>query len=66
MTTSSGVLKESPYSFLTRFENSSGTNPEELIATAHAGCLTMALSAALGGSGFTPQKLSTNATLTIE
>jgi osmotically inducible protein OsmC len=66
MTTSSGVLKESPYSFLTRFENSPGTNPEGLIAAAHAGCFTMALSAALGRAGFTPQKLSTNATLTIE
>jgi osmotically inducible protein OsmC len=66
MTTSSGVLKDSPYSFLTRFENSPGTNPEELVAAAHAGCFTMALSAALARAGFTAEKLSTNSTLTIE
>jgi osmotically inducible protein OsmC len=62
----SGVLKETPYSFVTRFENSPGTNPEELIAAAHAGCYTMALSAFLGKANFTPTKLSTRATLTLE
>ena len=66
LTTQSGVLKETAYSFSTRFENGIGTNPEELIAAAHAGCFTMALSAALGRAGFTPQKLATNATVTLE
>ena len=64
--TQSGVLKQTPYSFSTRFENGIGTNPEELIAAAHAGCFTMALSAALGKAGFTPEKLSTQAELTLE
>jgi osmotically inducible protein OsmC len=62
----SGVLKETPYSFSTRFENGAGTNPEELIAAAHAGCFTMAVAATLGRAGFTPQKLATDATLTLE
>jgi lipoyl-dependent peroxiredoxin len=66
LTTQSGVLKETPYSFTTRFENGIGTNPEELIAAAHAGCFTMALSAFLGRAGFTPEKLSTQATLTMD
>jgi len=66
LTTQSGVLKETPYSFTTRFENGVGTNPEELIAAAHAGCFTMALSAFLGRAGFTPEKLSTQATLSLE
>ena len=66
VSTQSGVLKETPYSFTTRFENGIGTNPEELIAAAHAGCFTMALSATLGRAGFTPQKLSTQATLSFE
>lgn len=61
-----GVLNKTPYSFAARFENAAGTNPEELIAAAHAGCFTMALSAALGRAGFTPQELATNATLTLE
>jgi lipoyl-dependent peroxiredoxin len=61
-----GVLNNTPYSFTTRFENAPGTNPEELIAAAHAGCFTMALSAFLGRAGFTPQELSTNAALTLE
>jgi osmotically inducible protein OsmC len=60
-----GVLNNTPYSFSTRFENGAGTNPEELIAAAHAGCFTMALSAFLGGAGFTPKELSTRATLTL-
>jgi osmotically inducible protein OsmC len=66
VSTSSGVLKDSPYSALTRFENAPGTNPEELIAAAHAGCFTMALSGALGKAGFTPQTLATTASLTLE
>ncbi|HTO93890.1 MAG TPA: OsmC family protein [Bacteroidota bacterium] len=66
MSTSSGVLRDTPYSFLTRFENAPGTNPEELVAAAHAGCFTMAASAALGRAGFTPEKLSTSAALTLE
>jgi len=66
VSTQSGVLRETPYSFTTRFENSPGTNPEELIAAAHAGCFTMALSAFLGRAGFTPEKLSTQATLSLE
>src|SRR6266550_9330134 len=66
LTTTSGVLKETQYSFTTRFENGAGTNPEELIAAAHAGCFTMALSAFLGRAGFTPERLSTQATLSLE
>jgi osmotically inducible protein OsmC len=66
ISTQSGVLKETQYSFSTRFENGIGTNPEELIAAAHAGCFTMAASAALGKAGFTPEKLSTTAALTLE
>jgi len=62
----SGVLKDTQFSFSTRFENGIGTNPEELIAAAHAGCFTMATSAALGRAGFKPEKLATNATLTLE
>ena len=66
ITTQSGVLSESPYSFVTRFENQKGTNPEELIAAAHAGCFTMALSAQLGTINVTPQSLRTTATVTLE
>ena len=66
LSTQSGVLKDTPYSFTTRFENGAGTNPEELIAAAHAGCFTMATTASLGRAGFVPEKLSTQATLTLE
>jgi lipoyl-dependent peroxiredoxin len=66
ISTQSGVLADTPYSFVTRFENGKGTNPEELIAAAHAGCFTMALSAQLGTMNFTPQSLRTTATLTLE
>jgi lipoyl-dependent peroxiredoxin len=66
VSTQSGVLKETAYSFTTRFENGIGTNPEELIAAAHAGCFTMATSAALGKAGFTPERLDTQAKLTLE
>jgi osmotically inducible protein OsmC len=66
ISTQSGTLSNAPYSFVTRFENQKGTNPEELIAAAHAGCFTMALSAQLGTMNFTPQSLSTTATVTLE
>jgi osmotically inducible protein OsmC len=66
LSTQSGTLKDTAYSFATRFESGAGTNPEELIAAAHAGCFTMALAAALGRAGFTPQELSTQATVTLE
>lgn len=66
ISTDSGTLKQTQYSFSTRFENGVGTNPEELLAAAHAGCFTMALSAQLGGAGFTPAKLETTCTITLE
>jgi osmotically inducible protein OsmC len=66
LATHSGVLKNTPYSFSTRFENGAGTNPEELIAAAHAGCFTMALSAALGKGGFSVTRLATQAAVTME
>ena len=66
LTTDSGVLQQTQYSFNTRFENGIGTNPEELLAAAHAGCFTMALSAQLGGVGLTAEKLETTATITLE
>jgi osmotically inducible protein OsmC len=66
ISTQSGVLSDTPYSFGTRFESGKGTNPEELIAAAHAGCFTMALSAQLGTMNFTPQSLRTTATLSFE
>ena len=66
ISTQSGVLKDSQYSFSTRFENGIGTNPEELIAAAHAGCFTMALSGELSGAGFVPESLETTAVVTME
>src|SRR5947199_6754376 len=66
ISTESGVLKETQYSFSTRFENGVGTNPEELIAAAHAGCFSMAFSAELGKAGITPESISTTATVTLE
>ena len=66
LSTDSGVLKDAPYGFGSRFESQSGTNPEELIAAAHAGCFTMALSAALGQAGFRPQALTTRAGVSFE
>jgi osmotically inducible protein OsmC len=66
ISTQSRILADTPYSFVTRFENAKGTNPEELIAAAHAGCFTMALSAQLGTMNFTPQSLRTTAKLTLE
>jgi osmotically inducible protein OsmC len=62
----SGVLDKTPYSFKTRFENERGTNPEELIAAAHAGCFTMALAFQLQNAGFTPEELSTEAAISLE
>ena len=62
----SGVLKETQYSFSTRFENGQGTNPEELIAAAHAGCFSMALSAQLGSANLTPESISTTVTLSLD
>ncbi|MEZ5402429.1 MAG: OsmC family protein [Bryobacteraceae bacterium] len=61
-----GVLNQTPYSFKTRFGDSPGTNPEELIAAAHAGCFTMATSFALQNAGFTAEKLETRAELKLE
>jgi len=66
VSTQSGVLQQTQYSFSTRFENGIGTNPEELIAAAHAGCFTMALSAQLGNAGMTAESLDTTATVTLE
>jgi lipoyl-dependent peroxiredoxin len=66
VSTQSGVLKDSQYGFSTRFENGIGTNPEELIAAAHAGCFTMALSAQLGEAGMTAQRLETTATVSLD
>jgi len=60
------VLKDTAYSFHTRFEDGKGTNPEELIAAAHAGCFTMALSGQLGAAGLTADSLETTATVTME
>ncbi|MDD5139037.1 MAG: OsmC family protein [Verrucomicrobiales bacterium] len=66
ISTESGVLKDTQYSFGTRFESGAGTNPEELIAAAHAGCFSMALSAELGKAGFTPASIHTTATVTLD
>src|SRR5260221_132913 len=66
LSSESGVLAKTAYSFKTRFENEKGTNPEELIAAAHAGCFTMALAFGLQGAGFTPTELSTEAAVTLE
>ena len=66
VSTESGVLSQTQYSFGTRFANGKGTNPEELIAAAHAGCFTMALSAQLGTMKITPESLRTTATVTLE
>ena len=62
----SGAIANLPYSFKTRFENEKGTNPEELIGAAHAGCFSMALSAQLGGAGITPESIRTTAAVTLE
>jgi osmotically inducible protein OsmC len=62
----SGALDHTPYTFATRFENSPGTNPEELLAGAHAACFTMAVAAGLTKAGFTPERLSTQAVVSLE
>jgi len=66
ISTGSGALVDKPYSFKTRFEGEQGTNPEELIGAAHAGCFSMAFSMILGMAGFTPDKITTSATITLE
>jgi osmotically inducible protein OsmC len=66
LSTESGVLAQTPYSFKTRFENEKGTNPEELIAAAHAGCFTMALAFGLQAAGLTPTELATEAAVTLD
>jgi lipoyl-dependent peroxiredoxin len=66
VSTQSGVLNQTQYSFSTRFENGAGTNPEELIAAAHAGCFSMALSGQLGEAGMRAESIDTKATLTME
>jgi len=66
ISTASGVLSNSQFSFSTRFESGKGTNPEELIAAAHAGCFSMALSAELGKASITPQSIETKCTVTFE
>ena len=66
LTAPGGALKETPYSFASRFAAGNGTNPEELIAAAHSGCFAMALSAALGEAGFTPERLDVTAEVNLE
>ena len=66
ISTETGVLKEAPYGFKARFENGKGTNPEELIGAAHAGCFSMALSLMLGEAGLTPERIETHADVTLE
>ena len=66
ITTQSGVLSETPYSFSRRFGDEKGTNPEELIAAAHAGCFTMALAFQLSGAGHPPEQLDTKADVSLE
>ena len=66
VSTASGVLEKSQYSFSTRFEDGKGTNPEELLAAAHAGCFTMALSAQLGEAKLIPESLETTCTISLE
>ena len=66
LSTQSTVLHDTQYSFGSRFENGVGTNPEELVAAAHAGCFTMKLSFVLGGAGFTPERLETRCDITLD
>jgi osmotically inducible protein OsmC len=66
LTAPSGVLNATPYSFHTRFENTPGTNPEDLLAAAHAGCFTMALSAELAKAGMTAESLDTTCVITLD
>ncbi|MDR3678648.1 MAG: OsmC family protein [Flavipsychrobacter sp.] len=66
LTTQSAVLNKTQYSYKSRFEDGIGTNPEELMAAAHAGCFTMALTFALNGAGFTPDEITTDCVITLE
>jgi lipoyl-dependent peroxiredoxin len=66
LSTQSGALKDQPYGFATRFEDKPGTNPEELLGAAHAGCFTMALSNILGEAGLTAERMETKADVTLE
>jgi lipoyl-dependent peroxiredoxin len=66
VSTESGVLSNTAYSFSTRFEDGKGTNPEELIAAAHAACFSMALSAQLGSAGITPEQIQTTAAVSLD
>ncbi len=66
VSSASGILSNTKYSFKTRFEDAPGTNPEELIAAAHAACFSMALSAQLGAANLTPESIETSATLSME
>lgn len=66
ISTESGALKDNPYGFNTRFEGALGTNPEELIGAAHAGCFSMALSLMLGQAGFTAERIATRAEVTLD
>lgn len=65
LTSQSGVLNQTPYTFVSRFENGTGTNPEELMAAAHAGCFTMKLSAELTTAGYNPEELTTTSSITL-
>ena len=66
ISTETGVLSEAPYGFKSRFENGKGTNPEELVGAAHAGCFSMALSLMLGEAGLTPEKIETHTAVTLD
>jgi lipoyl-dependent peroxiredoxin len=66
ISTETGVLREAPYGFKSRFEDGPGTNPEELIGAAHAGCFSMALSLILGNAGLTAERIETSAEITLE
>ncbi|MEH6703472.1 MAG: OsmC family peroxiredoxin [Galbibacter orientalis] len=66
LTSQSGVLKQTPYNFVSRFENGTDTNPEELMAAAHAGCFSMKLSADLTAAGYHPEELTTTSTITLD
>jgi osmotically inducible protein OsmC len=66
MSAPSGVLRDTPYTFSSRFESGNGTNPEELVAAAHAGCFSMALAGRLTAAGLKPERIATTATVTLE
>jgi osmotically inducible protein OsmC len=66
ISTETGVLRDAPYGFKSRFENGPGTNPEELIGAAHAACFSMAFSLMLGNAGLTPERIATEAAVTLD